>query len=323
MYTMLLRKLGQGLITLLLATLILFLLIRLAPGDPVQTLLNRTGEIAMSDSAAFDRKVAELRAEHGLDRSLPEQYVSWAGSLLRLDLGNSIMTGGEVRTEIATRLPATFLLAIAALLIQTLLGLFFGTYSALRAGGTFDNVVRMTCVAMASVPAFALGLLLLSLFGVSLGMYEISSEASASRIWLPALTLGLIGAPPLIRVLRGHLLAELGQTYVASAIARGLSQRLIIRHALRNALLPSVTVLALSFAGLVSGAVVIESIFSWPGVGKYALDSIMLKDYPVLQGYALVMVALVILINLLVDALYALIDPRIRRRQSNGGKRYA
>lgn len=323
MYMMLLRKLGQGLITLFLATLILFLLIRLAPGDPVKALLSRSGEIAMSDSAAYDRKVAELRAAHGLDRSIAVQYVSWVGNLLRLDLGNSIQTGGEVRSEIVARLPATFLLAVAALLTQTLLGLFLGTYSALRAGKAFDNIVRATCVTLASTPAFALGLLLLSLCGITLGIYEISSEASLARLWLPALTLGLIGAPPLIRVLRGNLLTELGQIYVASAIARGLSQRLIIRHALRNALLPSVTVLALSFAGLVSGAVVIESIFSWPGVGKYALDSIMLKDYPVLQGYALVMVALVILINLLVDALYAFIDPRVRRRKAGGGGNYA
>lgn len=319
----LVRKLLQALVTLFIATLIIFLLVRLAPGDPVSILLGRTGEIAMSDSRAYDSKVAELRALHGLDRHITAQYAAWMHNVLRFDLGVSIHTGRQVQAEIAARLPATLMLAAAALLAQVAPGLLLGTASALRAGKTGDNAVRLACVVLASTPAFVLGLALLSLFAVTLGLYEISSEAAPARLWLPALTLGLIGAPQLIRIVRANMLSELGQTYVLSALARGLSRTLIVRHALRNAMLPVATMVALSFAGLVSGAVVIESIFSWPGVGKYALDSILLKDYPVIQGYALVMVALVIFINLVVDALYAMLDPRIRRNEAAGGGQYA
>ncbi|XID95585.1 ABC transporter permease [Paenibacillaceae bacterium WGS1546] len=323
MYRMLLHKLLQAVVTLFIATLIIFLLIRLAPGDPVKVLLSRTGEIAMSDSQAYDRKLAELRAQHGLDQNMAAQYAAWAQNLLRLDLGASIHTGRQVQSEIAARLPATFMLAAAALLAQIALGLLFGIVSALRAGKAWDNAVRLACVALASTPAFVLGLVLLSMFAVTLGIYEISSEATLARLWLPALTLGLIGAPQLIRVVRANLLSELGQTYVSAALARGLNRKLVVRHAFRNALVPVSTMVGLSFAGLVSGAVVIESIFSWPGVGKYALDSILLKDYPAIQGYALVMVALVIFINLFVDALYAMIDPRLRRKEAAGGGSYA
>lgn len=324
MYWTIARKLLQAFLTLLLATMAIFLLIRLAPGDPVSILLSRSGEIAMSDSHSYERHAADLRAELGLDQHVALQYWEWAKGLARLDLGNSIYGGREVWPEMLARLPATFLLAVAALLIQAALGMSIGAISALKAGKAWDNAARIACVALASTPAFVMGLLLLSLFAVTLGVYEISSEASLARLWLPALTLGIIGSPQLIRVVRANMLAELGQTYVLSALARGLSRRLVIRHALRNALLPIMTMFALSFAGLVSGAVVIESIFSWPGVGKYALDSIMLKDYPVIQGYALIMVSLVIAINLAVDAAYAWIDPRIRRQHhAPGGEHYA
>jgi peptide/nickel transport system permease protein len=156
-----------------------------------------------------------------------------------------------------------------------------------------------------------MGLALLYLFGVSLHAFEISSDASMHRLWLPALVLSLSGLPQLTRMVRANLLAELGQTYVASALARGLSGWHVVKHALRNALLPTITMIALSFVTMISGAVIVETIFSWPGIGNYALNSIVFHDYPVIQGYALIMVAAVITINLLVDLLYALIDPRI------------
>ncbi len=313
MYRIVSVKILQSCLTLFLATVVIFLLIRLAPGDPVEMLLSRSGEIAMIDSHRFEQKADELRARYGLDQSVVRQYTVWIQGVTKLDLGVSIYTGRPVIHEIAARLPATLQLAAAALLVQVVLGLMIGVATALRAGRGFDQSVRLACVALASTPAFVLGLLLLSLVAVTLGLYEISSEASLSRVWLPALTLGLIGSPPLIRVVRAHMLAELGQLYVLSARARGLGQRHVVGHALRNALLPVSTLVGLSLVGLVSGAVVIESIFSWPGLGKYALDSILLKDYPSIQGYALVMVGLVIMMNLCMEALYAVIDPRTRR----------
>ncbi|SDC89793.1 peptide/nickel transport system permease protein [Paenibacillus sp. UNCCL117] len=309
-----LRKLLGAFITLFGATLILFVLIRLAPGDPVKLLLGYSTEVAMSNTEAYEQRVTELRMQLGLDQPMAGQYASWVMRLLQGDLGTSIQSGRAVGTEMAERLPATAILSVSALTIQVVLGLFFGTVSALKAGKVQDNVIRLACVGLASTPAFVLGLVLLSLFAVTMPLYEISSEASLARLWLPAVTLGLIGAPQLIRIIRANLLSELGQTYVLSASSRGLDRQRVVRHALRNALLPVVTMAGLALTGLISGAVVIESIFSWPGIGKYALDSILLKDYPVIQGYALVMVSLVILIHLLVDVMYVWIDPRIHRR---------
>lgn len=314
MYKWALRKLLEAFITLFCATLIIFALIRLAPGDPVQVLLGHSSEVALSNTQALDDKAAELRSQLGLDQSMLEQYGEWVKRLLQFDLGASIHTGRPVSTELAERLSATMMLSVAALIIQAMLGLFYGTVSALRAGKLYDNVVRLACVTLSSIPGFVIGLVFIMFFAVKLGSYEISSEASLSRLWLPAVTLGLIGAPQFIRIVRANLLSEFGQMYVLSALSRGLNRKRVVRHALRNALLPVTTMTGLSFAGLISGAVVIESVFSWPGLGQYALDSILLKDYPVLQGYALVMVTLVLLINLCVDVAYALIDPRIHRK---------
>lgn len=323
MYKVILRKWLESLITLFFATLLIFILTHLAPGDPVKLLLNQPAHVAISNTEAYEEKVAELRAEWGLDQSLIVQYTTWIERLLSLDLGTSIHTGRLVSLEIAGRLPATILLSISALLIQVVLGLLFGTVSALHAGKTYDNIIRFICVTVASIPAFVIGLVLLSIFAVTWSAYEISSNASLTRLWLPAITLGTIGAPQLIRVMRANMLSEFGQIYVLAALSRGLATKLVVWHALRNALLPVVTMVALSLTTLISGAVVIESIFSWPGIGKYALDSILVKDYPVIQGYAFVMVSLVVLIHLFVDVIYALIDPRIRSKGKVETQEYA
>lgn len=314
-----LRKGLEAGITLFGATLMIFLLTHLAPGDPIKVFLGQSSDVAAGNTQAYEKRVAELRAEWGLDEPLVTQYTTWIGNVLAFDLGTSIHTGRTVRSEIAARLPATLALAIAALGIQVALGLVFGTLSARKAGKPADHMIRLICVALASTPAFVIGLILLSLFAVALHAYEISNEANLSRLWLPAATLGFIGAPQLIRVMRANMLSELGQTYVLSALSRGLAYRIALRHAARNALVPSITMVALSLTSLVSGAVVIESIFSWPGLGKYALDSILLKDYPVIQGYALVMVALVVIIHLLVDVVHAAVDPRIHRTKNVTG----
>ncbi|TMV47825.1 ABC transporter permease [Paenibacillus mesophilus] len=318
MYKAIIRKSAEAVITLFIATLFIFVLMRLAPGDPIAILLNQTSEVAMSDSGSYREKTAELRAELGLDRNVFAQYARWMERLLHFDLGVSIHTGRHVGAEIAARLPATVLLAVSALLIKIVLGLLFGIISARKAGRPVDGLIRFVCVAVASTPAFVVGLFLLSLFAVTWDVYEIGSGASLTKVWLPAVTLGLLGAPQLIRVVRANMLSELGQTYVLSALSRGLSKRLAAKHAWRNALLPVITMIGLSLASLLGGAVVIETIFSWPGIGKYALDSILLKDYPVIQGYALLSVSMVVLVNLSVDVVYALADPRIRNKGETG-----
>lgn len=318
MYKIVFRRLFEVLVTLFCATLIIFVLTRLAPGDPVELLLGRPGEVAMSDTQAHAEKVKELRSQLGLDQNVMVQYIAWLKALVRFDLGTSIHTGRPVSSEIARRLPATILLSIPALLIQLVLGLLFGIISAVKAGKTCDSAIRLICITLASTPAFVIGLILLYLFAVVFDAYEIRTVASIERLWLPAITLGLMGTPQLIRIVRASMLAEFGQIYVLSALSRGLGRKSVVKHALRNALLPVSTMSALSLASLIGGAVVIESVFSWPGIGKYALDSILLHDYPVIQAYALVIVSLVIFINLLVDLMYARIDPRIHSKEKVG-----
>ncbi len=304
----------QMLITVFAASLVLFALIRLAPGDPAKLLIGRTMEIAW-DAAAYEATLNELRQEMGLNGSLFSQYTSWIGSLLQMDLGTSFYTDRSVAAEIGERLPSTFLLAGTALAVQMAIGLFIGIRSAVHSGTWFDTVVRLLCVGLASVPGFVIGLMLLLVLAVQMGFYEISSQATLSRLWLPALTMGLLGAPQVIRVVRANLLSELGQVYIQSALSRGLSSTRVVRHAMRNVLLPTITLMGLSLTSYISGAVVIESIFAWPGLGEYALNGILHKDYPALQGYALVMVLSVVVIHLIVEALYVWLDPRMARRK--------
>lgn len=307
----LVRKLAEMVVTLLLATLTLFVLTHLSPGDPVRLMLGEP-EVGTRNSEIYRERYAEMRRELSLDDSLFAQYGTWLKRLFRFDLGRSVYTRRPVREELLERLPATILLALPALLLQLSLGVLLGTVSAVRRGRAADHLVRVACVVLASIPVFALGLLLLYFFGVRHSLYAITNEASWGRLWLPAVTLALIAAPSLVRTIRTSLLQEFGKPYVAALLARGLRRRHVVRGAFRNVLLPVVTVTALSATSLVGGAVVVESVFSWPGIGKYALDSILLHDYPVIQGYGFVMIVMILLINYAVDVVYVCLDPRLR-----------
>jgi peptide/nickel transport system permease protein len=307
-----LKRIGGALLTLLLASLVLFIMIRLAPGDPIMLLMGQPGDLGISDAKLMQKRIADMRAEHGLDQDIMIQFSRWLKNLAAFNLGNSIQTGRLIRTEIGERIPATLSLSFAALLMQILLGVTGGIYTAIKAGKPEDSAVRFACVFFASVPAFVIALFLLSIFAVVFHVYEISSSGGIHRLWLPSITLGLVGAPQIVRMLRANMLSEMGQVYVTSAISRGLSKWLVIKNAFRNALLPAITTIALSFTHLIGGSVVIESIFSWPGIGNYAMNSILIHDYPAIQGYAVVTVSAVIFINLTVDLIYILIDPRLR-----------
>lgn len=312
MYRVIIKRSVSALITLFCATLVLFVLIRLAPGDPVEIFLGRPGDLAVSDPAIYRQRVEEMRSELGLNQNVVVQYAQWIKRLANFDLGTSIYSRRAVAVEITERVPATMALSLAALAVQSALGVTFGIVSAVKAGKLADNLTRFVCVVFASVPAFVTALILLSFFAVTHRVYEMGSDANLRRLWLPAITLGIVGAPQLVRMVRTSMLSEFGKTYIVSAMSRGLSKLLIIRHALRNALLPISTMLALSFTTLIGGSVVIESIFSWPGIGNYAMNSVLYRDYPVIQGYTVVMVGFVILINLLVDLGYAFADPQVR-----------
>ena len=313
----LLRKLAEMAVTLLLATLVLFVLTHMAPGDPVRLMLGEP-EIGTANSEAYRLRYAEMRRELRLDDNLFLQYGVWLGRLFRFDLGHSIHTRRPVRTELLERLPATLQLALPALSLQLVLGTVLGVASAVNRGRMTDHAIRVGCVVLASVPVFALGLALLYFFGVRHALYTIANEAGWGRLWLPATTLGLIAAPPLARMIRTNLLQEFGRPYILAALSRGLRRRQIVRGAFRNVLLPVVTMTALSAASLVGGAVVVESVFSWPGIGKYALDSILLHDHPVIQGYGFVTIVMILLINLGVDIVYICLDPRLRGRSGYG-----
>jgi peptide/nickel transport system permease protein len=310
-----LKRIGGSLITLLLASLVLFIMIRLAPGDPIMLLMGQPGDLGISDTKLMQKRIEDIRAEHGLDQDIMIQFGRWLKNLAVFNLGNSIQTGRPIKTEIWERIPTTLSLSFAALLIQVLLGVTGGIYTAIKAGKPQDSVIRFICVFFASIPAFVVALFLLSIFAVAFHVYEISSSGGIHRLWLPAVTLGLVGAPQIVRMIRANMLSELGQVYISSAISRGLSKWLIVKNAFRNALLPAVTTIALSFTHLIGGSVVIESIFSWPGIGNYAMNSILIHDYPAIQGYAVVTVSAVIFINLMVDLIYILIDPRLRKNE--------
>ena len=306
------KRLLSALITLFLATLALFIMIRLAPGDPVEIFMGRPGELTVSDPVIYQQRLNEMREKLGLDQNIAVQYVQWIKRLLHFDLGTSIFSRRPVATEISERLPATILLSVAALLIQLIVGIIFGIISAVKAGKLADNATRIACVFFASIPAFVLGLLLLSFFAVKHNMYDISNAATFNRLWLPAIVLGVIGAPQLTRMVRSSMLTEFGKNYIVFSISRGFPRHLIVWHALKNALLPISTLVALAFTTLMGGAVVVESVFSWPGIGSYALSSVLNHDYPVIQGYTVIMVSLVIIVNFLVDLAYMSVDPQLR-----------
>lgn len=308
-----LKRLGGAVVTLLLSSIVIFLLVRLAPGDPVNLILGEgPGDIGLSAELLEERKEA-LREEHGLNDSIPIQYINWFKDIITLDMGISIRSGRPITQELGSRIPATFLLALVALAVETGIGVLFGMYTAIHTGKFPDRVTRLFCIILASLPAFVLSLLFLFLFATQLNWYEISSQMEWKRLWLPAITLGLLGAPRCVRMVRATMLTELGQLYVSASISRGLSKWVVIRGAFQNALPPIITTIALSFAHMIGGSVVIETIFNWPGVGNYAINSILVHDYPAVQGYTVLTVTTIIVVNLLVEITYLLANPMIRR----------
>ena len=292
---MVLKRIGSALLALLLSSVVIFLLVRLAPGDPINLVPGEgPGDIGVNTELLEERRES-LREAHGLNDSIPVQYANWFKKIITLDMGTSIRSGRPITQELWSRVPATFTLALAALFIETILGVLFGIYSAVHAGKLQDRAIRLFCVILASLPAFVLSLLFLFLFAVRLHWYEISSQMEWGRLWLPA------------------MLTELGQLYVSSALSRGLTSKMVLQGAFQNALLPAITTVALSFAHMIGGSVVIEAIFNWPGIGNYAINSILVHDYPAVQGYTVLTVATVILINLTVEITYILSNPMVRR----------
>lgn len=285
------------------ATLV-FSLLHLVPGDPAQ---------AMLGDAASPSDVVELRRRLGLDRPLVEQYVQFLGGGVRGDLGVSFRTNQPVVSAIAERLPATLELAVAALAVALIVAIPLGIAAAVWAGTSIDYAATTTALLGISMPSFWLGPLLALVFSVSLGWFPVSGRGTVGHLVLPALTLGAPLAAVLARITRASVIEELREWYVLAARARGASRiRAVLRHAVRNGLIPIVTVVGLQTGAVLTGAVITETIFAWPGVGRLLVQSIGFRDYPLVQGCILFIAVTYVSTNLLVDVAYGLLDPRIR-----------
>jgi dipeptide transport system permease protein len=328
-----LKRLGLLLPTFFGVTLIAFALIHLIPGDPIELLVGERG----IDPARH----AELMAAMGLDKPLWQQYLVYIGNLLQGDLGNSLSSREPVIQEFFSRFPATIELSVCAMAFAVIIGLPVGILAAVKRGSVFDHTVMGISLTGYSMPIFWWGLLLILLFSVHLGWTPVSGRISVmfwvepvtgfmlidtlladdvDAFWsalqhliLPAVVLGTIPLAVVARMTRSSMMEVIREDYIRVARAKGLSPfRIIAIHALRNALIPVVTVIGLQVGVLLAGAILTETIFAWPGVGKWLIDSIQRRDYPSVQGGILLVASIVMLVNLIVDLLYGLINPRIR-----------
>ena len=298
------RRLLVALPTTLAVATLVFSLIHLIPGDPV---------LIMLGDGAQPTDVAELRGKLGLDRPLGEQYVSFLGGMLHGDLGTSLHFDEPVSRLIARHYPATVELALAALAVALVVSLPLGMLAAYRRGSWIDRGARFFSLLGVSMPNFWLGPIAILLFSIQLGWLPVSGRGGASHLVLPAATLGLALAALLTRMIRSALGEELAKPYLVTARAKGLSAaRVAICHALRNALVPVVTIVGLQFGSLLTGAILTETIFGWPGIGRLLIQAIRLRDYPLVQGAVMLIAVTYVAVNLATDLLYAWIDPRIR-----------
>ncbi len=282
----------------------IFLLIHIVPGDPVTQMLG-------PDAQAAD--VQRFRHDLGLDLPIRVQYAHYLAGLARGNWGQSYRFRAPVFGLIFERYPATLELSLAALVVCLAIAIPAGVFSASRRGTARDRITSVLTLLGLSVPNFALGPLLILFFSVELGWLPVSGRGGVSHLVLPALTLGAALAAILTRMVRGAMLEELHSDYVRTARAKGLAERAVLfRHAFPNALIPIVTIVGLQFGTLLAGTIVTETIFSWPGIGRLAVQAIQARDYPLLQGCILVIALSYVLVNLLTDIVYALVDPRVR-----------
>jgi dipeptide transport system permease protein len=333
MFRFFLRRMGMVIPTFIGITILAFALIHLIPGDPI--------EVMMGERAVDPQMHAEAMKRFGLDLPLPVQYLHYIGKALHGDLGMSLVTNTTVLSEFMARFPATAELSLCALLFALLVGLPAGVAAALKRGTWIDHGVMGTALTGYSMPIFWWGLILIMFFSVQLGWTPVSGRiaieydiprvtgfllidswlapdqgafaSAVSHLILPSIVLGTIPLAVIARMTRSSMLEVLREDYMRTARAKGLSPlRVILVHGLRNALIPVVTVIGLQVGTLLAGAVLTETIFSWPGIGKWLIDAISRRDYPVVQGGILLIATLVIVVNLIVDLLYGVLNPRIR-----------
>jgi peptide/nickel transport system permease protein len=298
------RTLLLSLITLLGVSVLIFLMLRVLPGDPARVLAGLN---------ASEEQVARLRDQLGLNESLLAQYWQFITGVLTGDLGESARTSRPVTSEIAVRLPATLILAVTATVIGSIVGIAAGVIAAVRRNSLLDHAISSVAMMGVSMPVYWLGLLLILLFAVTLGWLPAAGSGEPLSIVLPAVTLAAFSTALISRMTRASMLEVLGQDYIRTAEAKGAPPKIvIIKHGLRNAFIPILTVISLQFGALLGGAVLTETVFGWPGIGRLLVDSIGARDFAVVQGIVLVYAAAFILLNVIVDVLYVVVDPRIR-----------
>lgn len=304
MWLLILRRLTSTALVVFGVAVLVFLLIHLIPGDPVDVMLGESAQPA-------DREA--LRQSLGLDQPIHVQLINYFNGLINLDLGRSLHTQRPILELLAERLPATIELAVAALLVTLVLALPLGLLAAARRDTAWDHGAMTFSLLGVSIPNFWMGPLLILVFALWLGWFPVSGREGAGAVILPALTLGTSLSAILARMIRSSVLEVLGEDFIRTAYAKGLSRRqVLIRHALPNALLPVITILGLQLGTLLAGAVITETVFSWPGIGLLTVEAIQTRDYPVVQACVLLIALTYVLINSLTDLAYALIDPRIR-----------
>ncbi|HEX5216602.1 MAG TPA: nickel ABC transporter permease [Vicinamibacterales bacterium] len=302
----LLRRVALTVPVLLGVATLVFALIHLVPGDPAEAMLGETAPAA---------DLADLRAKLGLDEPLLTQYRHFLTGLIRGDLGTSFRYNTPVRQEIAQRLGRTAQLAIAAMVVAVLIAIPLGVIGAIYRGRAPDQIAMTVSLAGIAMPNFWLGPLLALIFAVWLGWLPVSGTGTAAHLVLPAVTLGAALAAMTARMTRASLIDELRELYVLAARARGLSwRRAVLAHALRNSLIPVVTIIGLQLGAVLTGTIITETIFAWPGVGRLLIQAISFRDYPLVQGCILFIAVTYVAMNLIVDLLYGWLDPRIRYR---------
>ena len=316
MTTYIVRRFLHAVLVIFILSLVIFLVMRLLPGDPI-LLLVTSDELAQTS----EEKIAQLRHEFGLDKPLTVQYVTWLGGLLQGDFGTSIIYRDDVKRELFHRLPITLHLGLTAFILGSLIGLVLGIVSATRRGSWIDALVTMLANLGVAAPPFWLAALFIYFFGVYLNILPVSGYTSpVNDFWIslkqavmPILCLGVFPICSTARQTRSSMLEVIHQDYIRTAWAKGLREGIIVtRHALKNALIPVVTVMGVILRYVVGGSVVIEMVFNIPGLGRLAVDSAVSQDYPVVQGIILIVAAIVVTINLIVDLLYGWLDPRTR-----------
>lgn len=303
-------RIGQIVLVLLGISFVTFALVMLSPGDPVRQMIAGNEDIVVSQV-----EIDALRHELGLDKPFIFQYLDWLGRAVQGDFGFSYMVKKPVVEELMQSLPATLILALASTLFMLVFSLPLGTYSAVKRNSVFDYAVRGLTFFGVSIPNFWMGLMLLWIFGLKLGWLPIvGGRVSLETLILPATTLGIVMAAKYTRQVRTTVLEELNQDYVVGARARGMSESYILwREVLPNAMLPLITLLGLSFGNLLGGAAVVEIVFSWPGLGYLAVQSIIYRDFQLVQGIVLWIALMYMVINLVVDISYNRLDPRLRK----------